>query len=132
MRLSSRYHRRFTAAARAVALLLLVGALLAPKVSLALAATLGNGYSSVVICTGSGLVRVAVSPDGAIVDDESDAWVSAHCVLPDERTSELQRAWQRTGFPEFAVAALINDVPDMDSSPRLLGAISNRGPPAGS
>ena len=129
MRLSIRNYRRSIAAMRAVALLLLVSALLAPKISLAVAATFGSGYSSIVICTGSGLKRVAVSPQGDIVEDVSDAWVSAHCVLQDERSAELQRAWQRAGFPGFTAQAVVSDAPGPDSPLRLLPSISNRGPP---
>ena len=130
MRTGARYYRHCFAVARAAAFLLLVGALLAPKVSLAVAATFGNGYSSVIICTGGGLARVSLSPQGDVVDDVSDAWVSAHCVLQDSRTTQLQRAWQRTAFPEFTAVAQLDERSEVVATLRLLRTVSNRGPPA--
>ncbi|WP_430881064.1 hypothetical protein [Granulosicoccus sp. 3-233] len=132
MRMSAPNHQRCFAAARAAAYLLLIGALLAPKISLAVAATVGNGYSSVIICTGGGLTRVSLSPQGDIVDDVSDAWVSAHCVLQDDRTSDMQRAWLRTAFPEFIVTSRSEEDLQFAFTQRLLQSVANRGPPAGS
>ena len=128
--MGARYYRRCFAVARAAAFLLLVGALLAPKVSLAVAATFGNGYSSVIICTGGGLARVSLSPQGDIVDDVSAAWVSAHCVLQDSRTTQLQRAWQQTAFPDFSAVAPLVERSQEVSTLRLPRTVSNRGPPA--
>ncbi len=126
------HFQRCCAAARVAAYLLLVAALLAPKVSLAVAATFGNGYSSVIICTGGGLVRVSLSPQGEVVDDVSDAWVSAHCVQQDTQTISLQRAWARTSFPEFSVVSQSEEEAQLASTHRLLQTVSNRGPPLSS
>ncbi len=128
----TRLKRRVRAVAQAAALLMLVCAMLAPKVSLALVTVFGSTHSSVVICTGGGLKRVTISPDGQIVDDISDenAWVSPQCALPDERTSELERAWQRVNFPQFAPISSISVV-DSISPPTLIRPdVSSRGPPA--
>lgn len=115
---------------RVVALLLLVSALLAPKVSLAMAATFGSGYSTVIICTGSGLARVSVSPQGDVVEDVSSAWASAHCVLQDERSANLERAWQNTAFPVLRVVAHTEESSIAGIARQTLRFVSNRGPPA--
>lgn len=130
MRMGPSYYRRCIAAARVFALLMLVCALLAPKVSLAVAATFGSGYSTVIICTGGGLARVSVSPQGDVVGDVSEAWTSAHCVLQDERTSRLERVWQSAAFPEFAVVSCSKELPLADSSVLSRQTLCNRGPPA--
>ena len=127
-----RLKRRTRAVAHAAALLLLVCAMLAPKVSLALVTVFGSTQSSVVICTGGGLKRVSIAPDGQIIDDASDedAWVSPHCALSDERTSELERAWQRVDFPRFSPISSLSVV-DSVSLPSLIRPdVLSRGPPA--
>ena len=128
----TRLKRRIRAVAHAAALLLLVCAMLAPKVSLALVTVFGSSHSSVVICTGGGLKRVSIAPDGQIIDDVSNesAWVSQHCALLDERTSELERAWQRVNFPQFAPISSFSVV-DSISPPTLVRPdVLSRGPPA--
>ncbi len=128
----TRLKRRIRAVAQATALLLLVCAMLAPKVSLALVTVFGSSHSSVVICTGGGLKRVSIAPDGQIIDDVSNesAWVSQHCALLDERTSELERAWQRVNFPQFAPISSFSVV-DSISPPTLVRPdVLSRGPPA--
>ncbi len=128
----TRLKRRIRAVAHAAALLMLVCAMLAPKVSLALVTVFGSTQTSVVICTGSGLKRVSIAPDGQIIDDASDedAWVSPHCALPDERTSELERAWQRVNFPQFAPISSFSVI-DSISPPTLIRPdVLSRGPPA--
>lgn len=131
MRTGSRLHRQLVPALRAVALVLLVGALLAPKVSLALASALGNGYTSVVICTGGGLARVTISPDGDIVEDVSERWSAAHCVLNDAASERLARAWQRIDWPRYAAVATRQE-PALAPPPQATRpAVSSRGPPHG-
>lgn len=127
----TRLKRRIRVVAHATALLLLVCAMLAPKVSLALVTVFGSNQTSVVICTGSGLKRVSIAPDGQIIDDASDedAWVSPHCALSDERSSELERAWHRVNFPQFAPISLVSVV-DSISPPNLIRPdVLSRGPP---
>ncbi len=128
----TRLKRRIRVVAHATALLLLVCAMLAPKVSLALVTVFGSTQTSVVICTGSGLKRVSIAPDGQIIDDASDkdAWVSPHCALSDERSVELERAWQRVNFPRFAPISSVSVV-DSISPPTLIRPdVLSRGPPA--
>ncbi len=126
------FKRRIRAVAQAAALLLLVCAMLAPKVSLALVTIFGSTQSSVVICTGGGLKRVSIAPDGQIVDDVSDedAWVSPHCALPDERTSALERAWQRVNFPQFAPMSSVNVVDNIRPPTLIRPDALSRGPPS--
>lgn len=128
----SRLKRRVRAVAQAAALMMLVCAMIAPKVSLALVTVFGSSQSSVVICTGGGLKRVAVSSDGQIVDDASDeeAWVSPHCALPDERTSALERAWHRVNFPQFAPVASFSVVDSIRPPNLVRPGVTSRGPPA--
>jgi len=109
---------------------LLVAALLAPKVSLALATALGNGFTSVIICSGGGLTRVMLSADGKVIEDVSERWVGSHCVLNDDDTSRLARAWRRLEWPRLA--PMSSNGPSAASVPRLppWPAASNRGPPS--
>ena len=128
----TRLKRRIRAVAQAAALIVLVCAMIAPKVSLALVTVFGSTHSSVVICTGGGLKRVSITPDGQIAEDASDesAWVSPHCALPDERTAELERAWHRVNFPQFAPISSFGVV-DSISPPTLVRPdVTSRGPPA--
>ena len=107
----------------------LVCALLAPKLSLAAATLLGDGYRSAVICSGSELRRVTISPDGEIVDDVTEAWVAPHCVLTHHDVERLARAWRLADYPHRVVVAGLPSPPPL-SPPRLLDpAVAARGPP---
>lgn len=116
---------------RLVVTLLLAASLLTPKLALTATLMLGDGYRTVVICSGTQLLRVTVAPDGEIVSDPTEEWVAPHCVLTDNDVAELQRAWQRADYPQFnrevrgpvVVAAAV---------PRWYRqAVSSRGPPLG-
>ena len=116
---------------RALLALTLAAALLAPKLSLAVVAAFGDGYASVVVCTGTGLARVAVAPDGRVVapDEASEAWSVPHCVLPDAATERLERAWSRFAFPRDG-AAVVASAPSAALPPRTLRpALGSRAPP---
>ena len=128
-----RLKRHIRAMAQAVALLVLVCSMLAPKVSLAFVTLFGSTASSVLICTGNGLKRVSLSPSGEIVDGASseDSWVSPQCALPDQRASELERAWQQFSYPQFAAVALLSVGQGIRPPSALLWpSVLSRGPPA--
>ena len=109
--------------------MLLVAALLAPKVSLALATAFGNGYTSVVICTSGGLARVTLSPDGDVVEDVSERWSASHCVLNDTASERLARAWQRVDWPLYAAVATPDELAPAAPPQATRPAVSSRGPP---
>ena len=121
--------RRYRVALPRVVLVCLACALLAPKLSLAAAMLLGDGYRSVVICSGSELRRVTLSPGGEIVDDVTEAWVAPHCVLTQHDVERFSRAWRLVDYPRrFLVAGVPSSSPL--PSPRLLDpAVAARGPP---
>ena len=90
----------------------------------------GEGYRSVVVCTGGALKRVVISPDGTLVDDVSEAWAGGtHCVLSDAGVVSLERHWQALSRPLPTVSgAHPADAPER--VPReLRPATSSRGPP---
>ena len=112
--------------------LLLSVALVAPKVSLAVAAVIGQSAQSVIICIGTGLSRVSLTADGSIVDpaEASDQSPSVPCVLPDENMATLARAWQRLEFPRLYGVGSTTPSP-ITSTPRAVRpATSSRAPPA--
>ena len=94
-----RGHYTLTAFFRTLSYLVLCTSLLAPKVSLAVVQAFGGGFHSVVVCTGSGLARITLSPNGDVIDDITTHWTSAHCVLTTEDTDALARRWQHIGYP---------------------------------
>ncbi|ASJ71006.1 hypothetical protein IMCC3135_04465 [Granulosicoccus antarcticus IMCC3135] len=111
--------------------MMLVLSLVAPKIALSASLLWGDGYRTVVICTGAQLLRVTVSPEGEIISDVTEEWVAPHCVLTDHDVVALQRAWQRADYPQFNREV---DVPQVAvaAQPRWFGqAVSSRGPPLG-
>jgi len=131
MSTGSRIERRAAATLRTAAFVLLACALLAPKVSLALASAIGNGYTSVIICTGGGLARVTVTPDGEIVEDVTERWRGFHCVLSDESTERLRRAWQAGQWPPALLHLADRPFADRGALPRVARPASlSRAPPA--
>ena len=104
-------------------------ALIAPKISLAITGIFSDGYRVVVVCTGSGLTRVTISPDGSIVEDVSESWVSPHCLPVTADVEFFQRAWAKIAFPRFSKDNFDNTM--LGPVPRLqfFSQISNRGPP---
>jgi len=129
MRLVSRTSRQLAPAWRVTALVLLIGALLAPKVSLALATALGNGYTSVVICTAGGLARVTLSPDGEVIEDVSERWSASHCVLNDPASERISRAWLHVDWPRRSVLVTPGERPLAPPPQAVRSAVSSRGPP---
>lgn len=105
--------------------------LLTPKIALTATLLLGDGYRTVVICTGSQLLRVTVAPDGEIVSDPTEEWVAPHCVLTDHDVVALQRAWQRTDYPQFNVEVRLPEVTMAAVSRWYRQTVSSRGPPLG-
>lgn len=111
---------------------LLFCALLAPRVSVAVATLSGLQSGTVIICTGTGLLRVSVSAEGEILEQNAESEISAPCVLPDSRGQDLQRAWQRMAYPEFAACAHDLALPVVTSRDlRLIAGLNSRAPPAG-
>ena len=116
-------------ALRAAGVVLLACAILAPKVSLAVGTLFGEGYRSVVVCTGSGLKRLVVAPDGSLVDDVSEAWAGTHCVLTDGGATSLERRWHTLSQPRLlALGERSWSVPARVPL-ELRPATSSRGPP---
>ena len=78
-------------------------ALLASKASAAVAALVG-GPRTVVLCTGTGLVRVAVSADGHVVDGPGAASLADadHCDLAASPPGDVERRWATIGRPSGA------------------------------
>jgi len=122
---------------RYAAVLVLCLAIVAPKVSLALASVVGDGYQSVIICSGGALVRLTLSPNGEIVEDlsaevankESVAWGGQHCTNIADHTERLHRCWQSVCFgPSSSVPPFYATVDHSVGMPELI-PISNRGPP---
>lgn len=112
-----------------VVALMLAISLLAPKVALSASLLWGEGYRTVVICTGTQLLRVTVSPDGEVVSDVTEEWIAPHCVLTDHDVAARQRAWQRADYPQFNIEVQMPE-PLVSSQPRWFGqAVSSRGPP---
>jgi len=114
---------------RAAACVLLCALFVAPKVSLALASVLGSGYRVVVLCSGSDLIRVTISPDGKIVEDVSKSWVGSHCAPVTSDTQTLQRVWQRMTFPLLQQDKLPLTVEQSRPILEILSGLSSRGPP---
>ncbi|ASJ70531.1 hypothetical protein [Granulosicoccus antarcticus] len=124
--------RHIRTVAHAASLLLLVCALVAPKVSLALVSVFGTGSTSVLICSDGGLKRVTIAADGEIIadDSEANAWVSPHCALPDARTAEFVRTWQHVRYPQLTAIAMSHSVDRLWSPTLVRPDILSRGPPA--
>lgn len=75
-------------------------ALVGTKASGALAALLPEGARTVVLCTGTGLVRVALSADGAVVDSDVDGAPlehGGHCDLTAFARADVERRWATIG-----------------------------------
>ena len=122
--------RSIAASLRLVVVLTLATAVVLPKVSMATATLFGDGYRTVLICTGSQLLRVTMAPDGEVVEDVTEEWVAPHCVLTDQDVAVLNRAWSRADYPQFS--SVRTSAPDVLPLPlpRLPGsAVSSRGPP---
>ena len=118
-----------TARLRALCAVLLALSVLTPKVSLAVSALFGDGYRSVVVCTGGGLKRVTIGPDGGIVDDVSKAWAGSHCVLVEDDVVALARRWSTLRRPVLRDPGL-PATPAPSLAPReRQPAVSSRGPP---
>ena len=115
---------------RSAGIVLLVCALLAPKLALAVSMLGGDGYRSVVICTGSQLVRVMVSPEGEIVDDTDAPWVGPHCVITDHDVVVLERAWALAGWPRSFLVGAEPAEPAIPLPRALRPACCSRAPPA--
>ena len=81
--------------------------LLAPRVSLTLLSALGLGFNSVVLCTGSGFVRVTVDASGEIVSDISENWESSNCTAGSSPHTYLTRAWQVAQYPQRHFYSLV-------------------------
>lgn len=112
-----------------VGLVLVVCALLLPKLSLAGAMLFGEGYRSVVICSGGELIRVTISPDGEVVGDATQAWVAPHCVLTQHDVNRFDRVWQRVAYPRF-VQFHVLPTPPITPLQRVVGsAVSGCDPP---
>ena len=116
-------------ALRAAGVVLLACAILAPKVSLAVGTLFGEGYRSVVVCTGSGLKRLVVAPDGSLVDDVSEAWAGTHCVLTDGGVASLERRWHTLSQPRLLALAERWWSAPARVPLELRPATSSRGPP---
>ncbi len=112
-------------------MLLLVLSLLTPKIALTATLLLGDGYRSVVVCSGTQLLRVTVDADGEIVNDAGEEWVLPHCVLLDHDVLVLQRAWELTDYPQFdrEVRGPVHVVIAVPQWYRQV--VSSRGPPLG-
>ncbi len=93
--------RQTSTTLRLTTILFVACALLGAKAAPVLAATFGEGTRSIVLCTGTGLVRVQVGPDGIVVDaDESAAFAHAdarHCDMVAEPRGDVQRRWTTIG-----------------------------------
>ncbi len=116
---------------RLLVVLMLALSLLTPKVALTATLLLGDGYRTVVICSGTELLRVTVGPDGEIVSDTGDEYVASHCVLTHHDVMALQRAWQRADYPQFnqEVRAPVLAIAVVPRWYRQV--VSSRGPPLG-
>ena len=89
----------------------------------------GGGYRTVLICSGTELLRVTIAPDGTIVEDLSEEWVSQHCVMSVSDTAHLRRMWTLADYPQFALESHVTEAPPIPL-PLVLGpAAQGRGPP---
>lgn len=111
--------------------LLLLSALIAPKVSVAIVAVSGAHTTSVVFCTGAGLARVTVTPDGQIVPSDETRLPGSPCLLPDHRCEQLALQWHDLAHPHYgqSVLALRRYDEGLSDDHRALSGHSSRGPP---
>ena len=82
-------------------------ALLASKASVAVAALVG-APRTVVLCTGTGLVRVAVSAEGHVLDGPGAASLAGagHCDLVASPPGDVERRWATIGRPSGTARSL--------------------------
>lgn len=124
------YNRRHRySALRFSGVVLLATALLAPKLSLAVSMLSGEGYRTVIICTGTSLARVTLSPAGEIINDRTGDWLSPQCVFSDQDVSVLERAWYFSDWPQFFAISERPSAPTLLPQRSLGAALSGRGPP---
>ncbi len=112
-----------------LAIVLVVCSLLLPKLTLAGVMLFGEGYRSVVICSGSQLIRVTISPNGDIVEDVTQAWVAPHCVLIQHNVNCFDRAWQRIAYPHFIESWVLHTIPELPLRRVVGSAVSGCDPP---
>jgi len=115
-------------ALRTTALVLVALALLTPRLAPAFAWAI-DGHRSVLLCTGTGLVRMTVDKRGDTVDIVSEA--ARHCDLVGTPRSEVERRWQAMGEPRAAAPVLAMPADPARTLPqRTPSAHAARGPPA--
>lgn len=103
--------------------------MLAPRLSLTAAMLWGEGYRSVVLCSGTQMVEVTIAPDGTIVTDVTQQWTGPQCVVSYNDVVSLQRAWDAISYPMLFSVAETSEPRNLHT-PRPLGHFSlGRDPP---
>jgi len=112
---------------RSALLVLLALALLTPRLAPAFAWAI-DGHRGVLLCTGSGLVRITVDEQGRPVLPEGDA--ARHCDLVGTPPCAVLHRWQALGAQQLATRVrMTSDHRLSEPVPRVMSALGARGPP---
>jgi len=118
---------RRRAALRTTALVLVALALLTPRLAPAFAWAI-DGHRSVLLCTGTGLVRVTVDEHGDAVELAPHA--VRHCDLVGTPRCEVERRWLASGEPRAPALVITVPADPARALPwRTLPGNTARGPP---